>query len=113
MDIHELLRQVPDACDPEVLGDLDAIVQFENSRPLWHEVQGGRVRVHEGRAETPDAVVIASDRLLEDLYSGRANPVLALMSGRLKVRGDLGLVKRLIEAVDREAMKPDSRDATG
>ncbi len=111
MDIHRLLRRVPDASDPKALGDLDAVVQFETSRPVWHEVKGGAVRVHEGHAEAPDAVVAASDRLLADLYSGRANPVVAFMSGRLKVKGDVGLVKRLIEAVDRAKLGSDRADA--
>jgi putative sterol carrier protein len=104
MDIHELLRRVPDACDPDALTSLEGTIQFEISRPVWHEVREGTVRVHEGRTEAPTAVVEASDALLADLYAGRANPVLAFMTGKLKVKGDVGLVKRLIEAVDRERL---------
>ena len=104
MDIHELLRRVPDACDPDALSTLEGTIQFETTRPIWHDVRGGTVRVHDGRAEAPDAVVEASDTLLADLYAGRANPVLAFMTGKLKVKGDVGLVKRLIEAVDRERL---------
>jgi hypothetical protein len=104
MDIHDLLRRVPDACDPDALTTLEGTIQFEISRPVWHEVRGGRVQVHDGRAVAPDAVVEASDGLLADLYAGRANPVLAFMTGKLKVKGDVGLVKRLIEAVDRDRL---------
>jgi putative sterol carrier protein len=104
MDIHALLRRVPDACDPEAIAPLEGVIQFEISRPVWHEVRGGAVRVHDGRAEAPDAIVAAEDELLADLYAGRANPVLAFMTGKLEVRGDVGLVKRLIAAVDRERL---------
>lgn len=101
MDAHDLLQSVPDAVDPEALKDLKATIQYEIERPLAHIVEDGRVSVVEGTVETPDVVIAADDQLLLDIYRGRVNPVSAFMMGRLRVRGDVGLARRLIGSVDR------------
>lgn len=104
MDAHDLLRAVPSAIDPDTLKDLRATVQYEIERPLAHVVEDGQVSVVEGTVDTADVVIAADDRLLLDIYRGQVNPISAFMMGRLRVRGDVSLARRLIGAVDRKQL---------
>jgi nucleoside-diphosphate-sugar epimerase len=51
------------------------------------DVRGGRLRVVFGAPADPSAVVTLADRLLLDLFGGRANFTSALLGGRLRVDG--------------------------
>ncbi len=44
-----------------------------------------------------DCTIIASAETLEQIFSGSVNPMLAFMSGQLKVDGSLGIAQRLTE----------------
>jgi putative sterol carrier protein len=104
MDAHDLLARMPDIVDVDALEGVDAVIQYEIDRPLWHELRGGEVHVHEGRAESPDLVVRADDRLLVALFRGEANPMMAFMTGKLKVEGDVRLAQNLVALVDRDRL---------
>lgn len=105
MDAHDLLARMPEIVDADRIQDVEAIIQYEIDRPLWHEIRGGEVRVHEGRAEAPDLTVKAKDETLVELFHGRANPMMAFMTGRLKVDGDMTLAQNLVALVDRDRLK--------
>ena len=105
MDAHDLLARMPEIVDADRIQNVEAVIQYDIDRPLWHEIQGGEVRVHEGRAEAPDLVVAAKDAVLLDVFHGRANPMMAFMTGRLKVKGDMTLAQNLVALVDRERLK--------
>ncbi len=104
MDAHDLLARISEVVDRDAIDGVDAVIQYDVARPLWHEIRDGEVRVHEGRAEAPDLVVRAKDQLLLDLFYGRANPMTAFMMGRLKVEGDVKLAQNLVAMVDRERL---------
>jgi len=104
MDAHDLLARLPEFLDVDAVHGVDAIIQYEVERPLWHEIRDGTVEVHDGHADAPDLVVRASDALLLDLFRGDANPTVAIMSGRLKVKGDMRLARNLVSLVDRDRL---------
>lgn len=108
MDVHDLLMRLPDAVDPAALEGMRVTVQYEIERPMYHQVADGRVTAIEGRAEHADVTIRASDALLLDLYEGRANPVMAFMTGKLRVEGDVTIARRMIAAVDRERLTESS-----
>jgi putative sterol carrier protein len=61
----------------------------------WHvSVQDGKVSVSEGEQEA-DAVISASEETFEKLVSGDQNPTSAYMTGKLKVKGDMGAAMKL------------------
>jgi putative sterol carrier protein len=61
----------------------------------WHvNVQDGKVSVTEGEQEA-DAVISASEETFEKLVSGDQNPTSAYMTGKLKVKGDMGAAMKL------------------
>ncbi len=58
------------------------------------EVNDGKVSVTEG-GEDADAVISASEETFEKIASGEQNPTSAYMTGKLKVKGDMGAAMRL------------------
>jgi putative sterol carrier protein len=57
-------------------------------------VDDGKVRVTEG-GEDADAVITASQETFEKIVSGEQNPTSAYMTGKLKVKGDMGAAMKL------------------
>ena len=57
-------------------------------------VDNGKVSVTEG-GEDADAVITASEETFEKIVSGEQNPTSAYMTGKLKVKGDMGAAMKL------------------
>jgi putative sterol carrier protein len=57
-------------------------------------VEDGKVSVSEG-GEDADAVISTSGETFEKIISGDQNPTSAYMTGKLKVRGDMGAAMKL------------------
>jgi len=57
-------------------------------------VEDGNVSVTEG-GEDADAVITTSDETFEKIISGDQNPTSAYMTGKLKVKGDMGAAMKL------------------
>jgi putative sterol carrier protein len=62
---------------------------------MWFvRVENGTVNVTEGEQDA-DAVIKASEETFEKLVSGEQNPTSAYMTGKLKVKGDMGAAMKL------------------
>ena len=57
-------------------------------------VDDGKVNVTEG-GENADAVITTSEETFEKIVSGEQNPTSAYMTGKLKVKGDMGAAMKL------------------
>ena len=57
-------------------------------------VEDGKVSVSEG-GEDADAVISASEETFQKIASGEQNPTSAYMTGKLKVKGDMGAAMKL------------------
>jgi putative sterol carrier protein len=57
-------------------------------------VEDGNVKVSEG-GEDADAVISTSEETFEKIASGDQNPTSAYMTGKLKVKGDMGAAMKL------------------
>jgi putative sterol carrier protein len=57
-------------------------------------VDDGKVSVTEG-GEDADAVITTSEATFQKIVSGEQNPTSAYMTGKLKVRGDMGAAMKL------------------
>jgi putative sterol carrier protein len=57
-------------------------------------VDDGKVNVAEG-GEDADAVITTSEETFEKIVSGEQNPTSAYMTGKLKVKGDMGAAMKL------------------
>jgi putative sterol carrier protein len=57
-------------------------------------VDNGKVTVTEG-GENADAIISTSAETFEKIVSGEQNPTSAYMTGKLKVKGDMGAAMKL------------------
>jgi putative sterol carrier protein len=57
-------------------------------------VDDGKVSVTEG-GQDADAVITTSEATFEKIVSGEQNPTSAYMTGKLKVKGDMGAAMKL------------------
>lgn len=103
MTVKELLLRVPAALKDGVDAP-DAVVQFDTDEPVHFVVRGGAVSSAEGVAPRADVTVRVRGEDLLRMIEGRLNPMTALMTGRLKVKGDVGLAQRLIRAIDKDKL---------
>jgi len=72
----------------------------------WHLALGGqRATADEGTAQDPSLEVITQVDAWAEIASGSLSPLLAFGSGRLRIRGDIGLAKRLLRFL---ATSPDA-----
>jgi putative sterol carrier protein len=55
----------------------------------------GKVSVTEGEAGDPDCTITSSQENFERIVDGDLNPTSAYMTGKLKVKGDLGAAMKL------------------
>jgi putative sterol carrier protein len=58
------------------------------------DVRDGKVSVSEG-GESADVVLSASEETFEKIATGEQNPTSAYMTGKLKVKGDMGAAMKL------------------
>lgn len=105
MTAKDLLKRVPAAVREGETAP-DAIVQYELSEPMYHVLEGGSVRVVEGRAERPNVTITVSDDNLVKLFRGEMNPMTAFMTGKVKLKGDMMLAQKLLSIVDRDKLEP-------
>jgi putative sterol carrier protein len=58
------------------------------------DVNDGKVTVTEGEADA-DAIISASEETFTKMVNGEQNPTSAYMTGKLKVKGDMGAAMKL------------------
>ncbi|MCL5804608.1 MAG: SCP2 sterol-binding domain-containing protein [Candidatus Thermoplasmatota archaeon] len=57
----------------------------------------GNISVSKGDGTSPAATISATDSLLSDIFSGKADAISAFMSGKLKVSGDIFGAQKLTD----------------
>lgn len=98
----EIAQIFPAMCQrflPEKAEGINAIIQFDlsgdNGGLYWLRIADGKCESGEGQADSPKVTLkVAAD----DYYSvvnGAMNPTQAVLSGRLKIQGDIGLAMKL------------------
>jgi putative sterol carrier protein len=70
------------------------LFEIEGSGSWKVDVRDGKVSVTEG-GDNADVVIATSEQTFEKIVSGEQNPTSAYMTGKLKVRGDMGAAMKL------------------
>ena len=70
------------------------VFDIDGAGTWFVRVADGKVNVSEGEQDA-DAVITASEETFEKLVSGDQNPTSAYMTGKLKVKGDMGAAMKL------------------
>jgi putative sterol carrier protein len=103
--VAEILAKLPSALDTEIAQGHTCVLQFNLSSPIHIQIEDERCSVHPGAAAQPDLDITISDENFVKLMQGELNGVMALMSGKLQIDGDLGLAKQMLDFFDAEKLK--------
>ncbi len=95
MSALELLHKLPLAINPQTTAGVDSTIQFNISQPAYVVIRNGTSEVSEGNADAADLTLNMSDDDLVSLLTGKLDGMAAMMSGRLKLQGDMGLATHL------------------
>lgn len=85
--------------NPEKTKGMNAVYQFDLSGDeggQWHiAIKDGTASVKEGQAESPNVTISMSASDFVDMATGKLDGTMAFMSGKLKLKGDMGLAMKL------------------
>ena len=99
MNCAEVFEKMDEKFQEFRLRDLNGVFQFNVTGAdggQWHAVcSGDTCRVNRGLHSKPDVVITARDEHVVKLALGRMNPALALLTRKVKVKGDLALIAKV------------------
>jgi putative sterol carrier protein len=96
MSAREFFETLESRIDPSKTAGMNNSYLFDiEGAGKWKvDVSDGKVNVSEG-GEDADAVITTSEETFDKISSGEQNPTSAYMSGKLKVKGDMGAAMKL------------------
>jgi len=94
--VQEFFRNLPSRADSSKTAGMNNSYVFDiDGAGQWTvSVDDGKVSVSEGAGEA-DATIQASQEVFEKIVAGEQNPTSAYMTGKLKVKGDMGAAMKL------------------
>jgi len=99
MDCKEIFANFQDSFKPEAAAGVDAVYQFSISGEgggEWNvSIAGGNCTVSEGTVDSPNCTVVTDANTWIDIVGKRIGSTEAFMSGKLKIKGDMGLAMKL------------------
>ena len=97
--VKESFEAMPGRFRPDKASGTSAVIQYDVSGDgggTWHAViKDGTCAVNEGAAPNPNLTLSISAQDWLDMLSGKASGQMLFMSGKLKVKGDMGLAMKL------------------
>ncbi|HET6642022.1 MAG TPA: SCP2 sterol-binding domain-containing protein [Gaiellaceae bacterium] len=96
MTAREFFESLEGRIDPSKTAGMTNSYVFEiDGAGTWKvDVQDGSVSVMEGGGDA-DATISASEETFEQIASGDMNATTAYMTGKLKIKGDMGAAMKL------------------
>jgi putative sterol carrier protein len=94
--VREFFENLPSQVDASKTAGMNNTYAFEiEGAGTWTvDVRDGQVSVTEGGGEG-DCTISTSAENFEKIVNGEQNPTTAYMSGKLKIRGDMGAAMKL------------------
>jgi putative sterol carrier protein len=97
--VSEIFAQMPGRFRPDRAGGTNAVVQYDISGDgggTWHAViKDGTCTVNEGPGPNPNLTLQVAAQDWVDVTTGKQNPQMLFMAGKLKLKGDMGLAMKL------------------
>ena len=96
---QEIIDQIPAAFQADKAQGLDATFQFDitgTQGGQWYaEIKDDKCQVTPGTSSSANITITISDENFVKLITGRLDGTMAFMTGKLKLKGDMGLAMRL------------------
>jgi putative sterol carrier protein len=94
--VQEFFQNLESRADPAKTAGMTSSYVFDiDGAGQWRvEVDDGKVTVADGAGDA-DAVISTSQETFEKIIAGEQNPTSAYMTGKLKVKGDMGAAMKL------------------
>ena len=94
--VQEFFETLPSRADTSKTADMNNSYAFdiEGAGQWTVKVEDGSVRVVKG-AEDADVTISASQEVFQKIIAGEQNPTSAYMTGKLKLKGDMGAAMKL------------------
>jgi putative sterol carrier protein len=94
--VQEFFETLPSEADTSKTEGMNNSYAFdiEGAGQWTVKVEEGSVRVVEG-AENADVTISASQEVFQKIIAGEQNPTSAYMTGKLKLKGDMGAAMKL------------------
>lgn len=95
--VSEFFEQLPSQVDESKTAGMTNTYRFdiEGAGSWTVDVQDGKVSVSQNGGGEPDCTISTSEETFLKLVSGDQNPTTAYMTGKLKVKGDMGAAMKL------------------
>lgn len=100
MNIKAFLEKLPTAIKADAIAGMQCTVQLNVSTPVIISIDEGVCSIVEGTADDADVTLTTSDENLVEIMTGRLGGVMAFMTGKLKVDGDIMLAKEIPDCFD-------------
>ena len=97
MSVREFFEGLESRVDPSRTAGMTNTYNFdiEGAGQWTVAVDDGKVDVTEGSAPDADCTITSSEENFERIVEGELNPTSAYMTGKLKVKGDMGAAMKL------------------
>jgi len=95
----QVVNDLPSYFIPEKAGATSAAIQFdltgENAGKRFIKIADGHATSGQGEVEAPNLTLIADSRDFVKIFTGGLDATAAFMSGKLKIKGDMGLAIKM------------------
>ncbi len=97
--VKEIFEKMPDAFQKDVAAGMNAVYQFDitgDGGGKWYAaIENGELTISEGEHDSPSLTVTMGDQDYIDMSTGKLNGQVAFMTGKLKIKGDMGLALKM------------------
>jgi putative sterol carrier protein len=95
--VSQFFDELPSRVDESKTAGMNNTYRFEiDGAGAWTvDVQDGKVSVSQDGDAEPDCTISTSEEIFQKLVNGEQNPTTAYMTGKLKIKGDMGAAMKL------------------